>query len=87
MELREHKEWVISQLRALSKQEGWKFGWKATPDFFIEEVCQDAAPYGLAAQEVTAAIAFLKNRRDNLREIINNHREEFSAIQAWSLSI
>jgi len=60
---------------------------RATPDFFIEEVCQDAAPYGLAAQEVTAAIAFLKNRRDNLREIINNHREEFSAIQAWSLSI
>lgn len=59
---------------------------RATPDFFIEEVCRDAQPYGLTLPEVDAAIRFLKARRDNLKQIIQNHRAEFTALQNWSLS-
>ncbi len=60
---------------------------RATPDFYIEEICQDAAPYGLTEQEASAAIDFLKARRDSMNEIISNHQTEFSAIQAWRLPL
>ncbi|MCT0201234.1 hypothetical protein KQ302_11000 [Synechococcus sp. CS-602] len=60
---------------------------RATPDFYIEEVCEDAKPYGLTAQEVAAAIDFLKARRDNMKDIISNNQAEFSAIQAWRLPL
>lgn len=60
---------------------------RATPDFYIEEVCKDAEPYGLTAQEVTAAIDFLKARRDNMESIISNHHPEFTAIQFWRLPL
>ena len=43
-------------------------------DCYIEEVCEDAKPYGLTAQEVAAAIDFLKARRDNMKDIISNNR-------------
>ncbi len=60
---------------------------RATPDFYIEEICQDAEPYGLTAQEVSTAIDFLKARRDNMKQIISNNQAEFSAIQTWRLPL
>ena len=42
-------------------------------------------PYGATFQEVQAAAGFLKHRRDNLRNIIETHRAEFTAITTWSL--
>lgn len=60
---------------------------EVTPDFYIEEICKDASPYGLTAQEVTGAIDFLKARRDNMKEIISRNQPEFSSIQAWSLPL
>ena len=60
---------------------------QATPDFYIEEVCRDAEPYGLTSAEVSAAIGFLKSRRDGLRRIIHDHRAEFTSIHSWSLPL
>jgi hypothetical protein len=60
---------------------------QSTPDFFIDEVCRDAAPYGAKPQEAQAAAGFLKYRRDNLKNIINHHRAEFTAITTWSLAL
>lgn len=65
----------------------WLTRIRATPDFYIEEVCEDARPYGLTAQEAAAAIDFLKARRDNMKDIIRNNQSEFSAIQAWRLPL
>lgn len=58
---------------------------QAVPDYFIEEVCQDAQPYGLTAADVSAAISFLKQRRDRLLPIMKAHHAEFTAIKSWSL--
>jgi hypothetical protein len=60
---------------------------RSTPDFFIDEVCRDAMPYGATLQEAQAAAGFLKHRRDNLRNIINHHRAEFTAITTWNLPL
>ena len=57
----------------------------AVPDFYIEEICRDAQPYGLTTQETNAAIHFLKTRRNNLETIIRDNRAEFTAIMNWSL--
>lgn len=57
---------------------------KATPDWLIEEICQDAAPYGLTPSEVQAVIGFLKRRRDGLRHLIFENRGAFKAIAAWT---
>lgn len=58
---------------------------QAVPDYFIEDVCQDAQPGGLTPAEIAAAILFLKQRRDHLRDILNAHHAEFTAIKGWSL--
>jgi hypothetical protein len=83
----QHRHCLLDAVNVDNHFTFWLDRIRATPDFYIEEVCQDAAPYGLTAQEVAAVIAFLKVRRDTLRGIVNNHRPEFSAIQAWSLPI
>ena len=73
---------VINTDAHLSK---WIDRVQGVPDYFIEEVCQDAQPYGLTAADVTAAISFLKQRRDRLLDIMKTHHAEFTAIKSWSL--
>lgn len=60
---------------------------EVTPDFLIDEICNDARPYGLTLQEADAAARFLKNRRDTIRNIIMNNRIEFRAIKQWNLPL
>lgn len=57
----------------------------ALPDFFIEDRCRAALGLGIGDSEASAAIDFLKFRRDNLRAVLNNHRPEFRGIVPWSL--
>jgi hypothetical protein len=80
-----HRHCLLDGVDADTHFAHWLDRIQATPDFFIEEVCRDAQPYGLTSLEVNTAVGFLKHRRDNLRSIISGHRAEFSAIQAWSL--
>ena len=65
--------------------DNWMKRIESTPDFYIDEVCRDALPYGLSATECDAASGFLKTRRDNIRKLINDNRAEFKAIAQWSL--
>ena len=60
---------------------------ESTPNFYIEEVCRDALPYGMSAAEGDAAAGFLKGRRDNIRKLVNDNRAEFTAITQWSLPL
>ena len=82
-----HRHCLLDVVNADTHFNHWQNRIQSTPDFFIEEICRDAQPYGLTPQEVNAAIGFLKHRRDHLHTIIDKHRAEFSAIQAWSLPI
>ena len=58
---------------------------RATPDFFIEELCAEARPYGLTDEECAAASAFLKSRRDSLAALINADRPAFKSMLTWTL--
>jgi len=58
---------------------------QAIPDFFIEELCRDAAEFGLTTEEVNEAIGFLKHRRNTLPAIVQTNRAEFTGIRIWSL--
>jgi hypothetical protein len=55
------------------------------PDFFIEDVCQSTVTYGLSGSEVSEVISFLQYRRDNILQIIDQHRAEFTNITQWRL--
>ena len=55
------------------------------PKFFVEEVCLDAVHVGLSELEAKAAADFLIYRKSELRSIIQNNREKFTAIDTWSL--
>jgi hypothetical protein len=83
----QHRHCLLDAVNDDDHFDFWLNRIKATPDFYIEAICQDAEPYGLTAREVKAAIDFLKARRDNMIKIINNNKNEFSAIQAWRLRL
>lgn len=82
-----HRHCLLDAVNSDSHFTFWLERIEATPGFYIDEVCADAQPYGLSEVETNSAIGFLKFRRDNLRQIIENHRSEFLGITAWSLAI
>ena len=55
------------------------------PDFLIADLCRDAAELGATQAEAGLAADFLKRRRDNIKKIVADHRNEFKAIRQWSL--
>jgi len=57
----------------------------AIPDFFFDEVCADARPFGVSNADISAAQDFLKGRRDTLPQLIKDNRAEFRAIKTWTL--
>ncbi len=52
---------------------------------FIERICGKAASYGLNAAEAEAVAGFLKDRRADLRGILNRHHSQFTGIGVWEL--
>ncbi len=48
------------------------------PDYLIEDVCREAAPYGMTPPETDAVIAFLSERRSSLLSLIQRHKSEFA---------
>ncbi len=58
---------------------------EAIPDFFINDVCQDAVGLGITDADAQAARSFLVYRRDHIRRIIEAHRLEFHRINQWGL--
>jgi hypothetical protein len=80
------KSCFLARMTADSHFPLWLDRIRATPDFFIEEICHDSRPFGLTDAECTAAIDFLKTRRDSLPALINSHRAAFKRIATWTLS-
>lgn len=57
----------------------------ALPNFLIDDVCEDALPFGISAAESQAAAAFLKQRRDTFVQLVKNHQAEFHGITTWNI--
>lgn len=55
------------------------------PDFFVEEVCQEAVGLGIDSSEAEAAKDFLLYRKGQLKCIIEENKDEFSGVAQWGL--
>jgi hypothetical protein len=55
------------------------------PDIFIDRVCADTLGIGAIQAEVEFLQKFLKFRKRNLGEIIENHRAFFRSIKSWGI--
>ncbi len=53
------------------------------PDQFIEDICGEAKELGANANDVQTAIAFLKDRKSRLEDIIKKHKAFFPAVKSW----
>lgn len=82
-----HRHCLLDAVNSDAHFDEWMKRIESTPDFYIEEVCQDAQPYGMTTAEGQAAAGFLKTRRDTIRKLVNDHRAEFTAINTWSLPL
>ncbi len=58
---------------------------ESIPDYYTQEIVDEAWQYGLTAAERDAVIAFLKYRRTNIRSIVTNSKAQFTAINHWRL--
>ncbi len=87
LESGKNRHCLLDAMNSDAHFDDWMKRIESAPDFYIEEVCRDALPYGLSAAECDAAAGFLKTRRDTLRELINDNRAEFAAITQWSLPL
>ena len=47
------------------------------PDYLIEQTCREAAPCGMTPEETDVCITFLKNRRHNLHQLVQDNEAEF----------
>jgi hypothetical protein len=64
----------------------WEKRVRDLPGWFIDETCNGAIDLGVTATEAQEAAAFIKRRRDNLRNIIDGNHAEFAAIRQWGAS-
>ena len=55
-------------------------------EYFIREVVQDVAEYGLTTDEVSRLTEFLLGRRTRVRQLVLSNQSAFPGIQQWSLS-
>lgn len=78
---------LLDKLETSEYFDKWVRRVEALPDFYVEEVCQEAGTLGLDASEVAAVIDFIKYRRDNIKTIIANHKDQFRGIRQWDLGL
>lgn len=57
---------------------------ESLPEWFLGDVVGEAAEYGLTAEERSALLDFLKDRRVRMRQIVQDHKASFPAIAVWS---
>ena len=53
------------------------------PDWFIVDICKESQRIGLDRETAEGAVEFLRYRRTNLRQIIDNRRKDFPSISDW----
>lgn len=57
---------------------------KSLPNFFVREVCKEAVGLGIDDIEANEVYNFLTHRRDNIRDIIEANKAEFTSITEWN---
>ena len=57
---------------------------EAIPDYFIREVVNEAAEYGLNGAESGRLIQFLLDRKNKVKDLISQNKPVFSSITEWS---
>jgi len=55
------------------------------PDWFLDDVCEEAMGIPATRDEVDVAKAFLKDRKRRLRELLKGHKNQFPGIRQWRL--
>lgn len=55
------------------------------PEYVIEDLCGELPSLGCSKAEGVAASSFLKHRRLNLAQIVEENRTEFTGIRSWRL--
>jgi hypothetical protein len=74
---------LIDAIETVEHFGDWIARISAVPDWFIDDVCRSAKPYGLTAAEARNVAKFLKQRRNGFPELLNEHQREFSGIKEW----
>jgi hypothetical protein len=60
----------------------------SVPDYLIDDVCGGTVDLDMiTALEASTAKAFLIDRRNNVRKLVNSNQSEFSGISQWRLTI
>jgi hypothetical protein len=71
---------LASEVSTEDGLESWLGRIELIPDFFLEEMVEAASTVGLPAVYKSDAFAFIKNRRNDLCNIVNNHKGVFSKL-------
>ena len=68
---------LLKILRTQEHFNKWIGRIEVLPDFLINDVCRQAVDYGIAFDEMSAAIDFLKYRRQHFIQLLDNHENLF----------
>ncbi len=74
---------LIGKLRTNDDFPYWCGRVSAIPDFFIDDICDQAGPNGLNNNEIVGVKGFLKHRRDRIVDILNANIHHFTGIVQW----
>jgi hypothetical protein len=76
---------LIDQLTNDAHFGRWLERIRQIPDFFIDDLCGEAAELGCSKVECAKAADFLKYRRVKLESIIETNKAQFTGIRSWRL--
>lgn len=80
-----NRQCLLEHLKTADFLDKWVGRVEKIPDFFIEDVCGEAVGLGIDHAEAMAATDFQKDRRDNLRKILAQNKQEFRGTTNRSL--
>jgi hypothetical protein len=80
-------EWhvLVELIDSADNLSHWVRRVKDIPDWFLESVCREVKSLALTEWEFHAVVAFLKERRDKLGQLILDNRTRFPKVKQWPL--
>jgi hypothetical protein len=76
---------LLDHLDTIDHIPKWLKRIRGVPDEYLGEILMNATELGLPTLIAKQAFAFLRERRDTLQKILDDHRHEFSSIHQWGL--
>ena len=80
-------EWhcLIEHLDSIDILREWIHRVRTIPDWYIEDICNEVWKVSITKKERDAVIAFLKERRNEIGSLIQQHSDRFPQISNWPL--